>query len=513
MARNFSREVILTPADTIVEIPGLGTVSYLSLARAVQRDRYLADPVLWGQERLGEFFWSAQRKMMYAVRDYRRNAFWSCHRIGKSHCMGRIAFWWLDTHKPGEALVVTSAHSATQVKMALWREMGRVHAKGGFPGRMNQTEYYMPMANGREEMVAFGRKPKDDDTTAFQGTYSPYVLVLGDEACYIPDTLLNGLDTLVSNEFSKIVLFGNPDDPTTRFAKICQPGSGWNTLGFGYLHTPNFVNHPEYKGTDEDRELDSQAPQAVLDSLIGPKWVEDKKRDWGEDNPMYVSKVLGEFPEQSTGGLIPLKWIRAAQERSLEPSSPVELGVDVGGGNAANVIYCRRGPVVRRVHRDKNPDTTVTLENTLKALSDTGASVAKMDYIGIGHGAVDQARKMARDLQVKRETPQVAINAAKIKGVEVGRKCASPESEQYINLRAKGYWNLRQRFERGEVDIDADDDLLAAQLCAIQYETNSGRIQVQEKKSMPVSPDEADACMLAYLDVPDEEEDEWFTVR
>jgi hypothetical protein len=464
--------------------------------------RYQEDPVIWGEERLGEFFWSGQRKMMYAVRDYRRNAFFSCHRIGKSHSMGRIAFWWLDTHAPGEALVVTSAHSATQVKMALWREMARVHSKGKFVGRMNQTEYYMPMKDGREEMVAFGRKPKDDDTTAFQGTYAKYVLVLGDEACYIPDNLWNGMDTLVSNEFSRIVMFGNPDDATTRFAKVCQPGSGWNTLGFGYLHTPNFVNDSDYKGSEEDRAIDSQAPQEVLDSLIGPKWVEDKKRDWGETSPMFISKVLGEFPENTTDGLISIKWIREAQERALPPSGPIEIGVDVGGGNNANVIYVRRGPVVRQFHRDKNPDTMVTLENTLRALRETGASVAKVDYIGIGHGAVDRAKQMSTDQQVKRETPDVARIAGLIKGIEVGR--SSDEPEKYINIRAKGYWNLRERFERGEIDLDPEDDVLAAQLCAIQYKPSSGRVQIQDKKTMKVSPDEADSVMLAFLDTPKE---------
>lgn len=472
--------------------------------------RYLLDPVQWQQERLGEFAWSGQRKMFYAVRDHRRNAFYSCHRIGKSHGMGRIAFWWLDTHPPGEALVITSAHSATQVKMALWREMARVHSKGKFRGRMNQTEYYMPMPDGREEMVAFGRKPKDDDTTAFQGTYSKYVLVLGDEACYIPETLWNGMDTLVSNEYSRIVMFGNPDDSTTQFAKVCKPGSGWNTLGFGCYHTPNFINHPLYAGSYEDKEIDLQTPQEVKDLLIAPQWVEDKKRDWGEQSPMFISKVLGQFPEFNTDGLIPIKWIREAQERTLHPSEPIELGVDVGGGNNANVIYARQGPVVRQIHRDKNPDTMQTLENTLQAIKKTGARLAKVDYIGIGHGAVDRAKQMASDQQIKRETPQVAINASKIIGVEVGRP--SDEPEQYINLRAKGYWNLRQRFETGDIDLDPNDDVLAAQLCAITYKSNAGRVQIQEKKSMQVSPDEADAVMLAFLDPPKEERKSVLTV-
>lgn len=488
----------------LISVPGLGVVSVRGLEARMRRDRYARDPVLWVHEKLGEYMWSGQRKMLCAVRDHKRNAFYSCHRIGKSMSMGRIAFWWLDTHNPGEALVVTSAHSATQVKLALWREMARVHAKGRFPGRMNQVEYYMPMPDGREEMVAFGRKPEDSDTTAFQGTYSKYVLVLGDEACYIPEALWNGMDTLVSNEFSKIVMFGNPDDASTQFARVCKPGSGWNVLGFGYLHTPNFVEHPDYKGTSADREIDRACPQQILDSLIGPSWVEAKRRDWGESNPLFISKVLGQFPHFNSDGLIPVQWIREAQERSLEPGFPVELGVDVGGGANASTIARRQGPVVRIVHKDNNPDTMQTLGKVLASIKESGAAIAKIDQIGIGHGAADRAKEMASDQELQKTRPLEAQAAAKVKGIEVGNP--AQDSEQYVNLRAEGYWLLRERFREGNIDIDPADEDLAAQLSAIRYKRSGSRIQIESKDEMRkrgiASPDDADAVMLAFLDPP-----------
>lgn len=516
----------------LIHIPGVGTISFSALEQARNRDRYVQDPVLWAQEKLGEFLWSGQRRMMYSVRDHRRTAIYSCHRIGKSMCMARVAFWWLDTHLPGEAIVVTSAHSAMQVKMALWREMGRVHAKGKFVGRMNQTEYYMPMPDGREEMVAFGRKPEDSDTTGFQGTYAKRVLALGDEACYISDALITGLETLVSNEYSKIVLFGNPDDNTTRFAKICKPGSGWSILRFGYLNTPNFIDHPDYEGLEEDREIDSQCPQEVRDNLISRTWVAERAKDWGVESPRYTSKVEGKYPKSNSGGLFSVQWIQAAQDRELKPSESdiIELGVDVGGGSAANTIAMRRGGVVRIVHKDYNPDTMATLSAVLRVLRLEGISsehaialdlstanrdlvkCAKVDYIGIGHGAVDRAREMASDHQIKRETPLRAQDAAKILPVEVGR--TAKDSEHYVNLRAEGYWNLREnRFESGAIDIDPLDDALASQAGAIRYKAVSGRVQIESKKEMKdrgvASPDDLDSVTLAFMDI--EEEKEYYT--
>lgn len=493
------------------------------------KDKYRADPVLWQQEKLGEFAWSGERKMMYAVRDNRRNAFYGCHRFGKSFSMGRIAFWWLDTHNPGEALVITTAHSATQVKLALWREMARVHAKGKFPGRMNQTEYYMPMGDGREEIVAFGRKPKDDDTTAFHGTYSKHILVLGDEACNIPDALWVGLETLVSNEFSRIVMFGNPDDPTTQFAKVCKPGSGWNVLRWGYSDTPNFVDTDEYTGSEKDAEIDRECPQEVKDSLISRTWVSERKRDWGERNPIYISKVLGEFPEVNTDSLIPIKWVRLAQERDLSATIkpldvkkyglpthiPNELGCDVGGGRNHSTITHRLGPVARVVHDDRNPDTMQTLSAVLNKIEETGASKAKIDTIGIGLGMVNRAAEMFWDQSIKRDNPSLSERAGKVIGVDVRRK--ANDNEHFINLRAEGYWSLRERFNPenelrdplSSIDIDPDDDDLAAQLLSIKSKSSAGRIQIEEK-TQP-SPDKADSVMLAFLEVEVKGEDEYYT--
>jgi hypothetical protein len=495
-----------------------GKISKVDLDREIYRQ----DPVLWQQEKLGEFAWSGERKMMYAVRDHRRNAFYGCHRFGKSFSMGRIAFWWLDTHNPGEALVITTAHSATQVKLALWREMARVHAKGKFPGRMNQTEYYMPMGDGREEIVAFGRKPKDDDTTAFHGTYSKHILVLGDEACNIPDALWVGLETLVSNEFSRIVMFGNPDDPTTQFAKVCKPGSGWNVLRWGYSDTPNFIDAVDengdrvYTGSSEDEEIDRDCPQEVKDSLISHTWVNERKRDWGENNPIYISKVKGEFPEVNTDSLIPVKWVRLARERDLsgivaktlsegKRAIPNELGCDVGGGRNHSTITHRLGPIARVVHDDRNPDTMQTLSAILAKLEDTSATQAKIDMIGIGLGAAQRAKEMSNDQAVKRDTPDIAERASKVVGVDVRRRAI--DNEHFINLRAEGYWNLRERFNPeneivdplSSIDIDVDDDDLAAQLLSIKSKSSSGRIQIEEK-TQP-SPDKADSLMLAFLEV------------
>ena len=66
-----------------------------------------------------------------------------------------------------------------------------------------------------------------------------------------------------------------------------------------------------------------------------------------------------------------------------------------------------------------------------------------------------------------------------------------------------------KRFENGEVDIDPDDDVLAAQLWAIKWKlTSRGQIEIESmdeirKRGLP-SPDRADGLgyAFAFLDVP-----------
>lgn len=445
------------------------------------RRHYLERPDEWIAERLKESTWSKQREIALSVAANRRTAVPSCYASGKSWLAARLACWWIDCHLPGEAFVVTTATSGYQVKAILWREMGRAHSSGKLRGRLNQTEWWLPMKDGREEMVAFGRKPDDMDPTAFQGIHARFVLVILDEAAGIPKALFEAADALITNDDSRMLAIGNPEDSASEFAEVCKPGSGWTVKRIPAQETPNFTGE---KVSDRLRF-----------ELISQTWVEEKRRKWGEENPMWIAKVKAEFPESQDGGLIPISWVRAAQERTLAPGLPVELGVDVGGGGDRSVIAVRKGAVVRIPveWRTQNPDTMQTCGAVIAAIRQTGASAAKVDEIGIGRGVVDRAKEQKHPVE----------------GVNVGQ--APQDTEAFTNLRAEGYWSLRERFQDGSIDLDPADDDLAAQLVDLKFKrTSNGKIQIESKDEIrrrgKPSPDDADAVMLAFLRPPREPE-------
>lgn len=439
------------------------------------QERYAAEPVAWVRERLEEEIWSKQREIIESVRDHRRTAVHSCHESGKSWLAARIAAWWIETHKPGEAFVVTTAPTGAQVKAILWREIGRAHARADMDGRCNQTEWWMKMPAGNEEMVAYGRKPDEFDPAAFQGIHARYVLVIFDEAAGIPQSLWEAGDTLIANEGSAFLAIGNPDHAESEFAQVCKPGSDWNVIGIDAFQTPNFT--------------DETISDELSEVLIGTTWVEEKRRAWGEENPLWLAKIRGEFPDKSTDGLIPISWVKNAQQRELDPSKPNRLGMDVGAGGDMNVIAHRRGPHVRVVLADQQPDTMKSCGNMIRMLGETKATEVRVDVIGIGKGVVDRGREQGKPVE----------------GVNVSKPAS--DTEAYINLRAEGYWALRDRFQAGDIDIDVDDDDLAAQLCALRFKvTSAGKVQIESKDEMRrrglSSPDRADAVMLAFVEIP-----------
>lgn len=446
------------------------------------RERYVVDPVGWVTTKLRDHVWSRQQEIMESVRDNRRTAVQSCHGSGKSFISARICAWWLATHEPGEAFVVTSAPTWKQIRAVLWRELGRAHSRGKLNGRITQqAEWIARMPEGHEEIVAMGLKPQDYDPAAFQGIHARYVLVVFDEACGVFGQLWHAADSLISNDESRFLAIGNPDDPASEFADNCKPGSGWNVIRISAFDTPNFTGEA--------------VPDRLKHNLVGQAWVEEKRKKWGETNPLYIAKVLGEFPETSEDGLIPMKWVRQATERTIEAAGPIELGLDVGGGGDKTVIASNQGGVVRIIRRSTNPDTMESLNSLLEVMKQTDPIIARVDSIGLGAGIVDRARQIAKDKDGLRSKL-----SARIEGVNVGR--AAQKTDKFVNLRAENYWSLREMFQDGEIDLDPEDEDLIAQLVDIQYRrTGRGLIQIESKDEMKSrgkrSPDDADAVMLA----------------
>ncbi len=459
-------------------------------------ERYTGAPVRFIRARLGEFVWSGQAAICESVVAHRRTAVQSCHESGKSWTMARLAAWWLTDHEPGDAFVVTTAPSGPQVKAILWKEIGRAHSLGNLPGRTNMTEWLMDVTKvgpsgipvTKEEIVAMGRKPSDYDPAAFQGIHARFVLVILDEADDIPESLYHAGASLIANEGSRMVAIGNPDNPASHFcSKVLKPGSGYNIIHIDGFDTPNFT--------------DEEVPQEVKEGLIGPTYVEEARRDFGEGSPLWQSKVRGLVPENTRDGVIPLSWLkRCQQEREHDPAQllPVELGMDVGAGGDWTVVRERRGVKAGRTWRAQTPEPQEAVALAMGAARETGATSIKVDAIGIGWGIVGMLR----------EVIEAAGSGPVVHAVNVGTSALNPE--RFRLLRDQIWWELgRELSQDGGWDLSEIDDSTLAQLIAPQYKDDAhGRTKIEPKddtkKRLGRSPDDADALLLAYFVPPPE---------
>lgn len=441
-----------------------------------QPDPWAHDPSGWIHNRLGEEVWSGQDEILTSLRDNRYTAVRSAHSTGKSHIASRAVAWWVDSHPLDDVFVVTTAPSSNQVTAILWRYIRAVHRKVQLEGYITEGSVPEWKIDGR--LVGWGRKPADlsnaeEAATAFQGIHARYVLVVLDEAGGIPEWLWNAVDTLVTSPTNRVLAIGNPDDPTSHFEKVCRPGSGWNTIKISAFDTPAFTNE------DVSDEL--------LEVLVSPEWVEERKRSWGEDSPLYISKVLAEFPEVSDDNLIPVSWVREAMERDLtgQATEAGKRAMDVARQGRDETTLARiRGGVFRieRSRRGIGDLMAATGWLSESARNQPGVPII-VDADGLGAGVFDRAREL--------KLPVSAFHG--------GHRAFKPR--KFKNRRSEQWWAVRELFQDGLIDIDPADEELQAQLTSIRWSMDSaGRIRVETKDEMKKrglpSPDRADTLMM-----------------
>jgi nucleoid DNA-binding protein len=448
--------------------------------------RYLANPRAWVRERLGEHLWSKQVQIAESVRDNRQTAVRSCHGVGKSFMASRLASWWIDSHPPGSARIVTTAPTGPQVQAILWTEINtaaeKARARGEpFPGRVNETDWKI----GRK-LVGIGRKPADHDTNAFQGIHAKYVLVVLDEACGINKQFWTAAKSMATGHFCRILAIGNPDDPGSYFAEICDTPD-WPTIEISAASSPNFTGEP--------------VPEALREVLVSHAYVEEMIREYGEESPTVLSKVHGKFPTDAKDGVVRLSKLRACsrprdKEYTPEQLLPVELGVDPAAGGDQAVIRERRGVMVGREWGTHTQDSEELVDLIVDAINETGATAVKVDVIGVGWGVVGSLRRRAKE----------GRHFATVIPVNVGEASTNPK--RFLRLRSQIWWEVGRGltedcvWDMSELD-EPDRERLVSQLTAPKYELDAARRIVVEKKEdtkkrLGRSPDNADALLLAF---------------
>lgn len=217
--------------------------------------------------------------------------------------------------------------------------------------------------------------------------------------------------------------------------------------------------------------------------------------------PLRSQLLHGDFlagREDDEWQVIPSAWVRVAQARWVgEPKSVMRaMGVDPAQGGADRTALSRlhdgnHFASVESRPGAETPDGPSVAALILK-LRRNSAAVA-IDMTGGWGGSTRDHLKTHNEL-----TAIPVVFSAEGPGQD-------PETKyEYANLRAKMYWELRLALDpdNGDDLILPPSDKLFAQLTAGLWKPRSGKILIESKedikKRLGVSPDEADAVVMAW---------------
>ena len=439
------------------------------------QDPVTQDPVAFASDVLGVQLWSKQCDVLRAVTAGRRVAVKSGNGLGKDFTAAVAILWYLGAHDPG--IVLSTAPTFRQVRHVLWRQLHRLHrrAAGRLGGELLDTRWELA-----DDRYALGLSASGADQ--FQGFHCENMLVVVDEAEGVSEPIYEAVEALMTSANPKLLLIGNPTVTYGAFHRAFHQESGiYRTITISALESPNVA-----------------AGRVVVPGLTTAEWVEERRAIWGDDSPLFRARVMGEFPDRSDDGLISSADIEAAllppgarpaPERGSElfGAEPAVIGVDVARyGPDRSVIVVRRGNVVVDVQVYSGIDTMELVGYVVVAMREYAPERVNIDVVGLGSGVVDRLREQG---------------LTRVRGVSGAE---SPVREAACaNLRAEGYWTLRQRFAQRAIRIPNDPELIA-ELSSLRYTFSSrGKVLMESKEDLRRrgrrSPDKADALMLAFL--------------
>lgn len=329
--------------------------------------RFRDDPAAFCREVLGFEPWAKQIEILEAVRDHRRVAVRSGHKVGKSSGAAALALWYWASYP--DARVVMTSTTSRQVDQILWRELRMRVARAGRclaciaqdpDGRSiprpcpHSTIIVDDVHTVCGELARTGLKSADfreivgftaREAEAVAGVSGKHLLYIVDEASGVPDVIYEAIEGNRAGGAS-ILLIGNPTKTSgEHYEAFTKKKHLYHCITVSSEETPNAISG-----------------QCLVPGLAEREWIEEKKLEWGEESPQYKIRVKGVHAENEDGCIFSVHAIVSAEQRwhelALESSERrvyrgrLWLGIDPAGatGTGDESAFCaRRGPMVLRL--------------------------------------------------------------------------------------------------------------------------------------------------------------------
>jgi phage terminase large subunit len=460
---------------------------------------YQQRPVEFFTNVLGVQPWSKQIEIINLVRDHKRVAVRSGHKVSKSNTAAGIALWFYCSFS--DARVIMTSATSRQVDQILWRELRMMRARSGrcleckaedpdglriprpcshsalIEGEQGELARTGLKASDFREVVGFTAK----DAEGIAGISGRNLLYIVDEASGVDDVIFEALEGNRAGG-ARIVMFGNPTRNEGEFYEAFYSKSNhYHTLTVSSEETPNVTEG-----------------RVVIPGLATREWIDEKRDEWGENSPLYLIRVKGQHALAEEGRIFSVHVIESAEARWAETPDAGRLfvGLDPAGESGSGdetVFSARRGlkQTALKAHRGLNEEQHLTqlLEYLAKWKLPRETPVVVVDREGsIGSRLFTTLRNYAE-----------TTHSFDVVGVRASDK-AIRRPMVYDRMRDELAANLEQWFRDGGAIIE--DVKLAAELHTFEWKQNvNGRFKLTPKtdvkKAIGRSPDRYDALALS----------------
>lgn len=414
------------------------------------------------------------------------------HNTGKTTAISAITLWHMLCYP--QSITLLTANDMDQLKATLWKEIGlavekiRTGPHGWLYPHIEILANASMRIRGFEDTWFVESKTANEKTAnKMAGRHGEWLLIIGDEASTLPDTVLTTLRGALTEKHNRMLLTSQPTRNAGFFWRTHHEwartnGGDWANLTFSSVDSP----------------LVDDA--ALLD--LWNSYDDDERR----------VRLLGLFPQDSSKHMmsLPEAMRMYGRGRIIEPGEPFGWVVpgDVASGEglrdksailAARVIgYGDRGPNARRVEIVSIPVMTngIRSNRIAGAAAEVGSDLEGVTY------AIDSGGLGVNVCQDLEDIGKV------VHRINWGNPCfQNKNKERYMNLRAQAMHQAARAAKDGRLVILTNDhkQTMLSQASRIPKTfTDKARVRVPPKHSSEwegmASPDLWDAVCFLFLE-------------
>lgn len=285
--------------------------------------RYAREPVNFAEAVLGIHLDPWQCDVLDALQENESVAIRSSHGVGKTTTLGVAALHFLTT-RPIPKVVMTAPTFNKQVKDILFAEIHKWWrpVAGRWPWFYSQFELlqtrmqHVQMAN---EWFAVGIASAK--AVNLEGYHTDHVLIVFDEAKGIPRPTWEAVYGARTTHQAKLLVASTPGGPTGEFFKVfTQLRTTWkHTFIVHPSPLRDLIKTPEVMGQDPVthapvRGRYSKTGGTYYSDRPRKEWIDLCREEWGEDSPVFIARVIGNFPTLVGDNLVPYAWLSRAED-------------------------------------------------------------------------------------------------------------------------------------------------------------------------------------------------------